>query len=200
MTSGIPSKVRAGGQSSQRFHRITEGLTKEFYKRIADEMKKTFLGMPKLKGILIGGPIPTKDEFLEGEYLIGQLQQKVMGKIDLGDSSESGLRELVERSQELLVNHERLLEKKEVEVFFRALGEQPEKAALGEKETRKALEMGAVEILYLSSELPKNKVSELSKLAENIGSTVKIISTETPEGEQFFNMGGVGATLRFSIG
>jgi peptide chain release factor subunit 1 len=31
MTSGIPSKVRAGGQSSQRFHRITEGLTKEFY-------------------------------------------------------------------------------------------------------------------------------------------------------------------------
>ena len=40
MTSGIPSKVRAGGQSSQRFHRITEGLTKEFYKRISEVMKK----------------------------------------------------------------------------------------------------------------------------------------------------------------
>ena len=26
--------------SSQRFHRITEGLTKDFYKRIAEEMKK----------------------------------------------------------------------------------------------------------------------------------------------------------------
>jgi len=39
MTSGVPSKVRAGGQSSQRFHRITEGLTKEFYKRIADEIR-----------------------------------------------------------------------------------------------------------------------------------------------------------------
>src|SRR3989338_5407537 len=38
MTSGVPSKVRAGGQSSQRFHRITEGLTKEFYKRISEEM------------------------------------------------------------------------------------------------------------------------------------------------------------------
>ena len=48
MTSGIPSKVRAGGQSSQRFHRITEGLTKEFYKRIADEMKKVFFNMKKL--------------------------------------------------------------------------------------------------------------------------------------------------------
>ena len=199
MTSGIPSKVRAGGQSSQRFHRITEGLTKEFYKRIAEDMKKIFLSMLKLKGILIGGPIPTKDEFLEGEYLTNQLQQKVMGKIDMGDSSESGLRELVERSQSLLVDHERLQEKKDVESFFRVLGEDPEKAALGEKESRKALEMGAVDTLYLSSTLPKNKINELSKLAENIGSNIKIISIETPEGEQFFNMAGIGAVLRFRI-
>src|SRR3989338_10911486 len=28
MTSGVPSKIRAGGPSSQRFHRITEGLVK----------------------------------------------------------------------------------------------------------------------------------------------------------------------------
>ncbi len=200
MTSGIPSKVRAGGQSSQRFHRITEGLTKEFYKRIADDMKKIFLGMPKLKGILIGGPIPTKDEFLEGEYLTGQLQQKVMGKIDMGDSSESGLSELVERSQSLLVDHERLQEKKDVEILFRVLGEDPEKAALGEKESRKALEMGAVDTLYLSSKIPKNKINELSKMAEDIGSKIKIISTETSEGEQFFNMAGIGAVLRFKIG
>ena len=47
MTSGVPSKVRAGGQSSQRFHRITEGLTKDFYKRIADEMKNVFYDDPR---------------------------------------------------------------------------------------------------------------------------------------------------------
>ena len=200
MTSGIPSKVRAGGQSSQRFHRITEGLTREFYRRVADEMKSLFFTNKKLKGILIGGPIPTKDEFLEGEYLTGQLQQKVMGKIDLGDSSESGLKELVERAKDLLVNHERTQEKKDVEAFFGSLGEQPEKTTLGEKETRKALEMGAVETLYLSSKLPKQTARELSTLAANIGSGIKIISVETPEGEQFFNMGAIGAILRFAIG
>jgi len=199
MTSGIPSKVRAGGQSSQRFHRITEGLTKEFYKRIADEMKKIFFDMPKLKGILVGGPIPTKDEFLDGDYLVTALRQKVMGKIDLGDSSESGLKELVERAQDILASHERTQEKKAVEAFFRSLGEQPQKTTLGEKETRMALEMGAVETLYLSSKLPKNTINDLTKLAENIGSEIKIISVETPEGEQFFNMGGVGAILRFQI-
>lgn len=186
--------------SSQRFHRITEGLTKGFYKRVAEEMKNNFLSMPKLKGILIGGPIPTKDEFLEGEYLTGNLQKKVIGKIDVGDSSESGLRELVEKSQDILVNHERLQEKKAVEILFKNLGEDPEKSTLGEKETKKAIEMGAVEILFLSSKIPKQTIHELTKTAENIGSEIKIISVETPEGEQFFNMGGIGAVLRFKIG
>jgi len=40
LTSGVPSKVRAGGQSSQRFHRVTEGLAKEFFRRVAEDMKE----------------------------------------------------------------------------------------------------------------------------------------------------------------
>lgn len=200
MTSGVPSKVRAGGQSSQRFHRITEGLTKEFYKRIAEEMKKIFLGMPRLKGILIGGPIPTKDEFIEGEYLTTQLRQKILGKVDIGDASESGLKELVDRAQNLLADHERLQEQKAVDSFFKVLGEDRKKSTLGDKETRKALEMGAVETLFLSMKLPKDQIKELSKMATNIGSEIKLVSIETPEGEQFYNMGGVGSTLRFMIG
>lgn len=199
MTSGIPSKVRAGGQSSQRFHRITEGLTRDFYKRIAEEMKSVFFNMSKLKGIIVGGPIPTKDEFLDGDYLQNKLKEKVIGRIDIGDSSQSGLFELVGKSQELLVNHERTLEKKEIEKFFQNLGENREKTALGEKQTMKALEVGAVDILFLSDKILKPKIKELSELAENIGSNIKIISTEITEGEQFYNMGGIGAILRFRI-
>ena len=199
MTSGIPSKVRAGGQSAQRFHRITEGLTKEFYKRIAEEMKKNFFELPKLKGIIIGGPIPTKDEFVEGEYLPTKLREKVLGKIDTGDTSESGLRELVEKSDSLLLNHERSQEIKEVERFFQSLGEQPKKTALGEDKVRKALEFGAVESLYLSTKLEKSLIRDLTYLAEGIDAKVKTITVETTEGEQFFNMGGVGAILRFEI-
>ncbi|MFH1311018.1 MAG: peptide chain release factor aRF-1 [Nanoarchaeota archaeon] len=199
MTSGVPSKVRAGGQSSQRFHRITEGLTKEFYKRIANEMKEIFFNMPKLKGILVGGPIPTKDEFLDGEYLTTNLRQKVMGKIDVGDSSESGLKELVEKSAGLLANHERTQEKKDIENFFQHLGKNPEKTILGEKETRRALQLGAVNILFLSAKLSKALLKELKELADNIGSEIKIVSIDMTEGEQFYNMSGIGAILRFRI-
>ncbi|MFA5071641.1 MAG: peptide chain release factor aRF-1 [Candidatus Pacearchaeota archaeon] len=199
MTSGVPSKVRAGGQSSQRFHRITEGLTKEFYKRIADEMKKIFYEMPKLKGILVGGPIPTKDEFVDGEYLPTRLREKVLGKVDIGDSDESGLKELVEKSRDILAGQEIVREKKILENFFEHLGEKPDITFYKEADVRKALQYGAVELLIISKDYDKTLTREFLELAENAGSEVEIVSTETTEGEQFNNLSGAGAILRFKI-
>ncbi len=199
MTSGVPSKIRAGGQSSQRFHRITEGLTKEFYKRIAEEMKKIFYDMPKLKGIIVGGPIPTKDEFLDGEFLATKLREKVIGRIDIGDSDESGLKELVEKSRDILADQEIIHEKKILEKFFETLGEKPDLAFYKEDKIKKALQYGAVETLIISRSFDKKAAKELSEMAENIGSNIELVSTETPEGEQFNNLSGIGALLRFKI-
>lgn len=199
MTSGIPSKVRAGGQSSQRFHRITEGLTKDFYKRIAEEMKKIFFDMPKLKGILVGGPIPTKDEFLEGEYLPTKLREKVIGTLDIGDSDESGLHELVNKAQDILSSQEIIKEKRFMERFFENLGSNPDMATLGDENTKNALKYGAVDTLFLSKELDKSIARELKKSAENTGANIEVISTETTEGQQFNNIGGIGAILRFRV-
>jgi len=199
MTSGVPSKVRAGGQSSQRFHRITEGLTKEFYKRIAAEMKTIFFENKKLKGILVGGPIPTKDEFLDNEYLVTKLREKVIGRIDLGDTSESGLKEIVQKAQEILADQEIIHEKKILERFFQTLGEKPDMSTLKEPDTRQALQYGAVDTLLLSGAVVKSISKELTKIAENTGATVEVVSTETEEGDQFKNLGGIGAILRFKV-
>jgi len=185
--------------SSQRFHRITEGLTKDFYKRIAEEMKKSFFENPKLKGILIGGPIPTKDEFVEGEFMVTKLRDKVIGRRDLGDSSESGLKELVEKSQDILAEQEIIHEKQMLERFFQTLGEKPEMAALKEEATKKALDYGAVDVLFLSKSLKKIVSKPLKDIAKNMGSTIEIISSETEEGQQFENLGGIGAILRFKV-
>ncbi|VVB84049.1 Peptide chain release factor subunit 1 [uncultured archaeon] len=199
MTSGVPSKIRAGGQSSQRFHRITEGLTKDFYKRIAEEMKKLFFDMLKLKGIIIGGPIPTKDEFIDGEFMVTKLREKIIGRIDIGGSDESGLKELVEKSRDILAGQEIVKEKKILEKFFETLGEKPDLAYYKEKDVRKALEYGAVELLIISKDTDKKTTKELIELADAIDSKVEIVSTETTEGEQFNNLSGIGAILRFKI-
>ncbi len=185
--------------SSQRFHRITEGLTKEFYKRIADGMKKIFFDMPRLKGILIGGPVPTKDEFIEGGYLVTKLREKLIGRVDIGGSDESGLKELVEKSQDILADQEIIHEKKILEKFFETLGERPNLATRGEELTRNALKFGAVETLLLSKKINTKISKELINMAKNTGSNVEIISVDTSEGEQFNNLSGIGAILRFRV-
>jgi peptide chain release factor subunit 1 len=199
MTSGIPSKVRAGGQSSQRFHRITEGLTRDFYKRIADEMKNLFYENKKLKGILIGGPIPTKDEFIDDEYLATILRNKIIGRIDIGGSDESGLKELVEKSQDILASQEIVYEKKLMEKFFNTLGSKPDFVVYKQDSVKKALEYGAVDILLLSKDYDKPLAKELKKIADENGTKIEMVSTETEEGKQFFQLSGVGALLRYKL-
>lgn len=200
LTSGVPGKIRAGGQSAQRFHRITEGLAKEFFRRVAEEMKDIFFEMPRLKGILIGGPIPTKEEFLEEGHLATKLKEKVVSIKDLGYVDEHGLELLVESSQEDIAEQEIIKEKKILERFFETVGKQSEKAAYGEDQVNLALERGAAETVLLYQKLDKHKIAELEKKAINIGSKVILISDETEEGKQFLNMTkGFGAILRFAL-
>ena len=200
MTSGVPGKVRAGGQSSQRFHRITEGLTKEFFRRVSEEMKKIFFDMPRLKGILIGGPIPTKEEFLEEGHLVTKLKELVISVKDIGYVDEHGLELLVEDSQEDIQEQEFIKEKKIVERFFEILGKNKDMAAYGEEKVALAIERGAVDTLLVSRDFDREKSAEFEKKTNSISSHLVIISTETHEGQQFLNITkGVGAILRFPI-
>ena len=200
LSSGVPGKIKAGGQSAARFARITEGLAKEFFRRVAEAMKEIFFEMPRLKGILVGGPIPTKEEFLEQGHLATKLKEKVMAIKDIGYVDEHGLELLVESSKEDLAEQEIIKEKKVLERFFNTVGKNPDKAAYGKEKVNLALERGAVELLLISKEIPKKEIAELEKKALNTAAEVVIISTETEEGEQFWNMTkGVGAILRFAL-
>lgn len=200
MTSGVPGKVRAGGQSAARYSRVTEELAKEFFRRVAEAMKEIFFNMPKLKGILIGGPMPTKEDFMDDGELVTKLKEKVIALKDLGYTDEHGLELLVEQSWEDIAQQELIKEKKFVTRFLESLGKHPEKTAYGFEKTKLALERGAVELLLISKNLPKEQIMEFEKLAENIGSQVVIVSTENQDGIQFQNLTkGVGAILRFQI-
>lgn len=198
MSSGVPGKIRAGGQSSQRFHRVTEGLAKEFFRRVAEAMKEYFFDMPKLKGILIGGPIPTKEEFIEEGQLVTALKNKIIGVKDIGYADEHGLQLLVEASKDVLAEQEITKEKKILENFFNTLGKFPEKTAYGYERVKKALEMGVVQTLIISEKVQKEKIKELIKIADQMSSEIEIVSVETGEGEQFFNLSGIGAILRYA--
>ncbi len=199
MSSGIPSKQRSGGQSARRFEGITEGLTKDFYRRVAEEMKKQFFENKKLKGILIGGPIPTKEEFIEEGNLVTQLKDKIIAVKDIGDTEMHGLRMLVEACKDVLAEQEVTKQKHILDEFFMMLAKQPEKVAYGEAEVEERLNQGAVGKLIVSKTLSREKIRHLEELAKQTSVEVHIVSNETNEGLQFDNIGGVGGILRFAM-
>ncbi|RLE88888.1 MAG: peptide chain release factor 1 [Thermoprotei archaeon] len=156
--SGVPRKHRAGGQSARRFERIIEQLTHEFYKRVGEYANKIFLGIPDLKGIIVGGPGPAKEEFLKGDYLHYQLKEKVIGVFDVGYSGEAGIYELVKRAEGLLRDVQYVREREAVNKFLYHLARDTGMAVYGEEEVRRMLVIGAVETLLLSEELRRVRV------------------------------------------
>ena len=87
-----------------------------------------------------------------------------------------------------------------METFFDKLGKDKDKTAYKIADVNKALTIGAVETLFLSKKLKKSEIKELEKKAAETAVKVELISTDTEEGVQFFNLGGVGAILRFKVG
>ena len=199
MTSGIPGKTKCGGQSAQRYARIRESAAKEFFKRIAENMRNHFWDNKKLKGILIGGPIPTKDEFLTQSQLLTQLKEKVIGVKDIGGTGMHGLHELVEASEDILAEQEITKQRQILDLFFEKLAKEPNKVAYGTTEVEDRLKRGAVGKLIISKTLPREKVKSMEKLAKASSAEIYIVTSETAEGVQFDNLGGIAGLLRFEI-
>lgn len=159
ITSGVPGKHDAGGQSQRRFERIIEQMAHEFYKRIAEYAKKYFIQSKlNLSGIIVGGPGPTKQEFVNGNYLHYQLQNKIIGIVDVGYTGEPGVYELIKRSRNLLKDIQYMREKHAVQNFLQQLVRNSDLVAYGFREVRKLLEKGAVDILLISTDLDLEKV------------------------------------------
>jgi peptide chain release factor subunit 1 len=152
--SHVMGKHSRGGQSALRFERLIEIAAHEYYKKVANVINESFLNEPNLKGIIVGGPGPTKDFFVKEGYLHHELAKKVVNTFDTGYTNEYGLRELMEKASEVLTEMDLAKEKKLIHRFVDEI-RKPDggKAAYGEREVRHALELGAVDTLLVSEKL-----------------------------------------------
>lgn len=242
LTSGVPGKHKAGGQSQRRFDRLIDLAAHEFKKRIGDHINEAFLAVPDLKGVIIGGPGYTKEEFVKGDYLHHEIKNKIITTVDTSYTGEFGIREVIDKSMEVLTEMDIMREKKLMQRFLRELVSEDGLASYGESEIRKNLEMGAVELLLLSEDLKASRITykcpscnytyqktvkslkeaeeescpkcnerakiidtkdladDLIDMAEEVGSEIEIISTETEEGVQLLKaFGGIAAILRYRV-
>ncbi|HII71314.1 TPA: peptide chain release factor 1, partial [Candidatus Woesearchaeota archaeon] len=144
-----------------------------------------------------GGPGVTINDFLRHEYVTTELQKKIIGTKDLSYTGEFGLQELLEKSSDILASEEVAQEKEIMNVFFNHLAKRPGMVSYGKEHVMKLLEMGAVDKLLLSESLDEDIIEEFEKKAEELGTEVVIVSTETREGVQLRDIGKVAAILRY---
>jgi len=152
-TSGVPGKHRAGGQSARRFERIREAEVNQYYKRIGNHLDEIFGQIPDLKGVIVGGPGPTKYDFQDGDYTNYQLKQKIIATIDTAYVGEPGVEEIVEKSPEILRGVRYMEEKKLVQRFLYEVGHDTGLGVYGESEVRRCLKEGVVETLLISEKV-----------------------------------------------
>jgi peptide chain release factor subunit 1 len=150
MTSLVPGKTKAGGQSAARFARVREGLLFDFLKKIGEVATAQFKELKDLKGIIIGGPGPIKEQFAEGEFLAYDLKQKVLGIVPTAYTGEFSLKEVVERSEDILEKASVMKEKRVLDAFFEHFAKDTGLATYGLHQVMDAMSAGNLDTLLVS--------------------------------------------------
>jgi peptide chain release factor subunit 1 len=120
LTSGVAGKHRQGGQSARRFERLRDNELNEYYHRVADYAQKIFIDEYPVKGLVIGGPGPTKDTFIREEYLDYRLQNNIISILDTSYTGDEGIREIIDKVNEqgIMSEFRSMEEKKLVKKFM----------------------------------------------------------------------------------
>ena len=159
MTSRVPGKHGRGGQSQRRFERLTEIAAHEWFVKCGEKASEIFLTEENLKGIFVGGSGPTKQYFVDEDYLHYEIQNKIIDTFDTGYTDEFGLKELVSTASETMTDLKISKEKKVMKRFFKEVTKTEKSLAVyGEAQVRKALEMGVIDTLLLSEDLRKYRL------------------------------------------
>jgi peptide chain release factor subunit 1 len=158
VTSGVPGKTRAGGQSARRYERLREMRLQEYFRRVGEHANEIFMPIENFKGMIIAGPGPTKYDFEKGDYLNYMLKEKVIDIVDTAYVDEQGVKEVVGKAPEIMRKIRYIEERQIMQQFLYEIGHDTGMVTYGEEEVRRALEAGAVRTLLLSEGLDVTRV------------------------------------------
>lgn len=176
MTSNVPRKHGRGGQSQRRFERLIEIAAHEYFKRVGEKASKIFLSIPDLRGVIVGGPGPTKEFFIEEEYLHYEIENKILEIINTSYTDEFGLTEVVEKASGVFEELEINKEKKLVQRFLREVVKDYGLSAYGINEVRELVKSGAVDTVLFSEDVESFRIQIVCSSCDyQIEKTVKNI-------------------------
>ncbi len=166
--SGVAGKHRQGGQSAKRFQKLREMELTYYFNRVADITKEYFIDIYPIKGIIISGPGPTKDDFIDGNYLEYRLQDMILETIDASYAGAEGIREAFAKSEEILSDFRMIEEKKMVEELFKHINTNTGLASYGLNEVLTFLKNNVVDKLVITDNTNLQRIEVKCKRCQNV--------------------------------
>jgi len=163
ITSGVAGKHRAGGQSARRFERLREMELNDYFNRVAAHSKSAFIDSYNVEGIIVAGPGPTKDDFLKNGYLDYRLQNNVMAVLDTSYAGREGVREAIDKAQDVLQEYRLVEERKLVQQLLEAVHAEKGLATYGLNDVMSALKNGVAELVLVTDNMHKVRLESICK-------------------------------------
>jgi peptide chain release factor subunit 1 len=166
--SGVAGKHRQGGQSAKRFQKLREMELTYFFNRVADITKEYFIDIYPIKGLIISGPGPTKEEFINNNYLEYRLQDMILSTIDASYSGSEGIREAFAKSGEILSDYRMVEEKKMVEELFKHINTNTGLGAYGLKEVINYLKNNVADKIVITDDTNLHRIESKCNRCQDI--------------------------------
>ncbi len=166
--SGVAGKHRQGGQSAKRFQKLREMELSYYYNRVAATTREYFIDIYPIKGLIISGPGPTKEDFINGNYLEYRLQDMIISTIDSSYSGAEGIREAFAKSGEILSNFRMVEEKKLVESLFQKINSHSGLGTYGLKDVIELLKNNVVDTLLITDDTDLIRLEVICKRCKNL--------------------------------
>jgi peptide chain release factor subunit 1 len=139
-----------------------------FYNRVAGTTREYFIDIYPVKGLIISGPGPTKEDFINGNYLEYRLQNMIINTIDAGYSGAEGIREAFAKSGELLSDFRMVEEKKLIEDLFREVNSHSGLGVYGLQDVIELLKNNVVKILIITDDTNLNRVEGICRRCQHL--------------------------------
>jgi peptide chain release factor subunit 1 len=166
ITSGIPGKSGKGGESQRRYERERDMELTYYFHRVAEHATKAFLENHKVTALIVGGPGPTKEDFLKGDYLHYELKNMLLSRVDTQSVGREGVREVLDKSSETLKNMCVPEQKRTVQRLMADIGKQDGLAIAGLDSVLNALKNGEVEVVLVTDNTNMIEIVVMCKRCE----------------------------------
>ena len=151
-SSGVAGKHRQGGQSQRRFERLREMQLNEYFNRIAQTTREYFVDIYKIKGLIVAGPGPTKEDFVKDNYLEYRLKDMILATLDCSYAGAEGVREAFVKAEDVLADFRMVEEKKLIEKLFSLINNQSGLAVYGLDDIIELLQNNVIETLIITDD------------------------------------------------